>query len=261
MVRMTSELETNIVAVERVKEYSETPTEVEISLLDVCIDGGFRVWAGLNLLQAEWVVEDNRPDSGWPRQGQLEFKDYTTRYREGQDLVLKGINCSIKGGEKVRQTNSRIRGQRTDRILAFLQIGIVGRTGAGKSSLTLALFRIIESAGGSISIDGTDISRIGLHDLRGRLTIIPQVCPLWCHEEEPKMMINDRVFTGSSAVFRQSSHEPWPFWCSHRPGDLGCAGACSLEGLCVRSAWRSASRVHRGRREPEVNCPLFLLLP
>lgn len=51
----------------------------------------------------------------------------------------------------------------------------MGRTGAGKSSLTLALFRIIEPAGGTITIDGQDISRLGLHDVRGRITIIPQV--------------------------------------------------------------------------------------
>ncbi|ELU09880.1 hypothetical protein CAPTEDRAFT_178694 [Capitella teleta] len=129
MVRMTSELETNIVAVERVKEYSETPTE------------------------ADWVKESCRPSKYWPQSGVVEFKEYTTRYREGLDLVLKGLTCQIQGGEK---------------------IGIVGRTGAGKSSLTLALFRIIESAGGSITIDGMNVADMGLHDLRGRLTIIPQ---------------------------------------------------------------------------------------
>ena len=54
-------------------------------------------------------------------------------------------------------------------------MGVVGRTGAGKSSLTLALFRIIESAGGSIVVDGKTIADMGLHDLRKKLTIIPQV--------------------------------------------------------------------------------------
>lgn len=83
----------------------------------------------------------------------VKFDNYQTRYREGLDLVLKGINCDILSGEK---------------------IGIVGRTGAGKSSLTLALFRIVEAAGGSISIDGVNISQLGLGRLRARITIIPQ---------------------------------------------------------------------------------------
>ncbi|KAI4801094.1 hypothetical protein KUCAC02_000020 [Chaenocephalus aceratus] len=129
MVRMTSDLESNIVAVERVKEYSETKTE------------------------APWEIEDKKPPADWPMKGNVEFHDYSVRYREGLDLVLKNLTLSVKGGEK---------------------IGIVGRTGAGKSSMTLCLFRLLESAAGEITIDDVKISEIGLHDLRSKLTIIPQ---------------------------------------------------------------------------------------
>ena len=59
--------------------------------------------------------------------------------------------------------------------MIVLQLGVVGRTGAGKSSLTLCLFRILEAAGGTIFIDGTDISKMGIHDLRSKITVIPQV--------------------------------------------------------------------------------------
>lgn len=92
-------------------------------------------------------------DKTWPTVGRVDFVDFQFRYREGLDLVLKGITFSVMGSQK---------------------IGIVGRTGAGKSSLTIALFRIIESAGGKILIDGKDIAELGLHNLRQRLTIIPQ---------------------------------------------------------------------------------------
>ncbi|XP_071620330.1 ATP-binding cassette sub-family C member 3 isoform X2 [Heliangelus exortis] len=129
MVRMASELETNIVAVERIKEYSETETE------------------------APWIIEGKSPPEDWPSKGELEFVNYSVRYRKGLDLVLKGLNLHVHGGEK---------------------IGIVGRTGAGKSSMTLCLFRILEAVKGEIKIDGVKISEIGLHDLRSRLTIIPQ---------------------------------------------------------------------------------------
>ncbi|KAI1286882.1 Multidrug resistance-associated protein 1 [Halotydeus destructor] len=98
-------------------------------------------------------IESTRPDSSWPGKGEIQFQDYATRYRDGLDLVLKDLSFSVKPGEKV---------------------GIVGRTGAGKSSLTLALFRMVEPANGTIIVDGVDVSRIGLHSLRSGLTIIPQ---------------------------------------------------------------------------------------
>lgn len=108
--------------------------------------------------EAPDVVFKNRPAIGWPSQGGVSFNHYSTRYRPGLDLVLKDVNLEIKPHEK---------------------IGVVGRTGAGKSSLTLSLFRIIEAAGGEISIDNLDISKIGLLDLRGRLAIIPQDAALF----------------------------------------------------------------------------------
>lgn len=105
IVRQTVEVETNIVSVERVLEYANLPSE------------------------APEVMFKNRPTMGWPAQGAVSFKNYSTRYREGLDLVLKDVNLDIKPHEK---------------------IGVVGRTGAGKSSLTLALFRLIEPIAGGI---------------------------------------------------------------------------------------------------------------
>ncbi|XP_062352441.1 ATP-binding cassette sub-family C member 2 isoform X2 [Cinclus cinclus] len=128
LVRTSSELETNIVAVERVHEYMTVKNE------------------------APWVTK-TRPPRGWPSRGEIQFVDYKVRYRPELDLVLQGINCNIGSTEKV---------------------GVVGRTGAGKSSLTNCLFRVLEAAGGKIIIDDVDIATIGLHDLRNNLTIIPQ---------------------------------------------------------------------------------------
>ncbi|XP_025007572.2 ATP-binding cassette sub-family C member 2 isoform X2 [Gallus gallus] len=128
LVRVSSELETNIVAVERVHEYTKVKRE------------------------APWVT-DKRPPHSWPSKGEIQFVDYKVRYRPELELVLQGITCSIGSTEKV---------------------GVVGRTGAGKSSLTNCLFRVLEAAGGKIIIDGLDIATIGLHDLRQNLTIIPQ---------------------------------------------------------------------------------------
>ncbi|KEY72370.1 hypothetical protein S7711_01047 [Stachybotrys chartarum IBT 7711] len=89
----------------------------------------------------------------WPEQGHISFNNVQMRYRDGLPLILRGLNFEVRAGERV---------------------GIVGRTGAGKSSIMAALFRMMKTAGGSIAIDGVDISTIDLKDLRSRLAIIPQ---------------------------------------------------------------------------------------
>lgn len=103
--------------------------------------------------EADAIQEDNRPPTNWPGNGAVEFVDYTTSYRKELDPVLKDISIKINPREKV---------------------GIVGRTGAGKSSLALAIFRALEADKGRIVIDDVDISKIGLQDLRENITIVPQ---------------------------------------------------------------------------------------
>lgn len=159
LVRQASKLETDIVAVERVEEYCNI--EQEVSFVSQSLDDHFTIQASLN----GGGLSDN-----WPHEGAIKYDNYSTRYREGLDLVVKDINLDVKSGEKVSKVLCEDFFVDED-----IQIGVVGRTGAGKSSLTLALFRIIESASGRILIDDEDISKIGLHDLRSKLAIIPQV--------------------------------------------------------------------------------------
>ncbi|CCU77293.1 ABC transporter/ABC Transporter [Blumeria hordei DH14] len=89
----------------------------------------------------------------WPESGEIRFDNVQMRYRPHLPLILSGLSMCIRGGE---------------------HIGVVGRTGAGKSSIMITLFRLVELSAGRITIDGLDISSIGLHDLRSRLAIIPQ---------------------------------------------------------------------------------------
>uniref|UniRef100_A0A1I7SBP4 ABC-type glutathione-S-conjugate transporter n=2 Tax=Bursaphelenchus xylophilus TaxID=6326 RepID=A0A1I7SBP4_BURXY len=130
-VRMSSELETNIVSVERVTEYAEEMQDDSESPLGLSIE----------------------PLSGWPTNGQITFEEASFSYRPESQTILNNISINIKAKEK---------------------IAIVGRTGSGKSSFALALFRLLELKSGRVLIDNVDLSTVPLPTLRRRLTIVPQ---------------------------------------------------------------------------------------
>ena len=98
-------------------------------------------------------IPEMKPKAPWPAEGHVEIKDVFLKYRPELPDVLRGLTMDVAPGEKV---------------------GIVGRTGAGKSSIMVALYRLVELSSGSIMVDGVDISTIGLKDLRSALAIIPQ---------------------------------------------------------------------------------------
>eukprot|EP01029_Cantina_marsupialis_P002877 TRINITY_DN1275_c0_g1_i9.p1 TRINITY_DN1275_c0_g1~~TRINITY_DN1275_c0_g1_i9.p1 ORF type:complete len:1338 (+),score=500.54 TRINITY_DN1275_c0_g1_i9:101-4114(+) len=134
MVRQVADTEAQMNAVERLKEYQNDEFEHEAPAI---MDNDKKI-----------VKEDK-----WISDGKVEFEDYSMRYRPELDLVLKNVSMKIPGKSKV---------------------GICGRTGSGKSSLMVALFRMTEASGGKIIIDDEDISKIGLETLRSSLAIIPQ---------------------------------------------------------------------------------------
>lgn len=103
--------------------------------------------------EAAYKKPEFTPAPEWPPAGYIQFQNVGLRYRKGLPLVLKDLNLNIYPGEKV---------------------GICGRTGAGKSSIMTALYRLTELEQGNIIIDGLNIADMGLYDLRSRLSIIPQ---------------------------------------------------------------------------------------
>ncbi|XP_051144858.1 putative ABC transporter C family member 15 [Andrographis paniculata] len=103
--------------------------------------------------EAPFTIEESKPPSQWPETGKISFQQLQIRYAEHLPSVLKNITCTFPGRKKV---------------------GVVGRTGSGKSTLIQAIFRIVEPREGTIIIDDVDITKIGLQDLRSRLSIIPQ---------------------------------------------------------------------------------------
>ncbi|KAG8989939.1 hypothetical protein FRB93_003401 [Tulasnella sp. JGI-2019a] len=127
-VRRFVGLEQSMVAMERVKEFSELPQE-----------------------SAEFI--EPRPPASWPHEGAIQVENLVIKYAPDLPSVLHGLTFDITPRSK---------------------IGVLGRTGGGKSTLALSFFRFVEATEGKITIDGVDISKIGLTDLRSRLTIIPQ---------------------------------------------------------------------------------------
>ncbi|GKV32073.1 hypothetical protein SLEP1_g40704 [Rubroshorea leprosula] len=124
------------------------------SLAENSLNGVERVSAYIDLSsEAPDVIESNRPPPGWPSSGSIKFEDVILRYTPEPPPVSHGLSFTVSPSEK---------------------IGIVGRTGAGKSSMLNALFRIVEMEKGRILIDGYDLAKFGLKDLREALSIIPQ---------------------------------------------------------------------------------------
>ncbi|CAM6094780.1 unnamed protein product [Calypogeia fissa] len=125
-----------------------TDTENQMNAVERMLEYRHRV-----LPEGPVLPDQLKPHRNWPRKGAIAFEDLSMRYRPGLPLVLSGVSINVDGGEVV---------------------GIVGRTGSGKSSMMLCLFRLVEPASGCIKIDGLDIGKISLKDLRSRLSIIPQ---------------------------------------------------------------------------------------
>ncbi|CAE6437055.1 unnamed protein product [Rhizoctonia solani] len=113
-----------------------------------------------------YLVIDNAPPKNWPTHGEIEFRDLVMSYRLGLPPVLRGVSLHVRGGEK---------------------IGVIGRTGAGKSSLMAALFRIVELTSGSILIDGLDVGQMGLSSVRSKIAIIPQEAGIFSGEYSPQI--------------------------------------------------------------------------
>jgi len=179
-------------------------------------------------------IPEGKPKASWPAEGHVEIKDVVLKYRPELPDVLRGLSMDVAPGEK---------------------IGIVGRTGAGKSSIMTALYRLVELSAGTIKIDDVDISTIGLKDLRSALAIIPQ---------DP-VRSPSTTFTVLSAnlpafavvVLRDVAVESGSFRPIRRREALGCPQAIVSRGEHETPGWdgrgRARSRcfrqIHPGYRD------------
>ncbi|XP_074587469.1 ABC transporter C family member 8-like isoform X1 [Curcuma longa] len=134
LTRFYSNLENYVISVERIKQFMHITPEPSA------------------------IIKDRRPPPTWPSEGRIDLQELKVRYHPNAPLVLKGITCAFKAGNK---------------------IGVVGRTGSGKTTLISSLFRLVDPSSGKILIDELDICSIGLKDLRMKLSIIPQEATLF----------------------------------------------------------------------------------
>ncbi|KAG9071168.1 hypothetical protein KI688_008712 [Linnemannia hyalina] len=145
------------------------------------------------------IIPGSRPPASWPHNGEIVIDHLTMKYAPDTPEVIKNISFTVKAGEK---------------------IGVVGRTGSGKSTLAISLFRFMEPVGGRIIIDGIDITKIGLHDLRSKLTIIPQ----------------DPILFRGTLRFNLDpfdEHEDFDLWEALRRSHLIPASAVRLDGTAT----------------------------
>lgn len=131
--------------------------------------------------EAAWTKPGSLASQDWPNRGEIQIKQLQVRYRDNTPLVLKGLSVSINGGEK---------------------IGVVGRTGSGKSTLIQVFFRLVEPYSGTIVVDGVDICSLGLNQLRSRFGIIPQ---------EP-VLFEGTVRSNIDPLGLYSDDEIWKVW-------------------------------------------------
>lgn len=127
---------------------SQTQTENDLNSAERLVNYAYDL-----PMEAQYRKLETQPNESWPSEGRIKFEHVSLSYRPELPLVLKDVSIDIKGSEK---------------------IGICGRTGAGKSTIMSALYRLTELRSGKITIDDIDISTLGLYDLRKKLAIIPQ---------------------------------------------------------------------------------------
>jgi len=183
-------------------------------------------------------IPERKPMAPWPAEGHVEIKDVVLKYRPELPDVLRGLTMDVAPGEKV---------------------GIVGRTGAGKSSIMTALYRLVELSTGTIKIDGVDISTIGLKDLRSALAIIPQDPVRSPSITLPFLSINlsTNLLAFVVVILRHVAVELGYFRSIRRREALGCPQAIVSRGKHETSGWDGRGRagiccfreIHPGYRD------------